>query len=592
MSEVPEVPEHVRGGWGSDAMAEALRATGIPYIALNPGASYRGLHDSIVNYLGNERPQMLLCLHEEHAVAIAHGYAKVSGVPMAAAVHSNVGLMHATMAIFNAFCDRVPMLVVGATGPLDAEQRRPWIDWIHTAADQAALIRQYVKWDDQPTSPGAAVASLLRANQLTRSYPSAPVYVSLDAEAQEQSLPDQPSFDASRYAAIDDPAPSPRSVAAAADLLVGGVRPLILAGRVSRDEGDWGRRVELAERLGADVVTDLKVGAAFPTDHPLHRGAPGLFVSPENLERVRAADVILSLDWVDLGGVLRQACKGAEPAARVISVSADHHLWNGWTKNDHVLAAVDVSVQCRPDVAVAELLRELRSRGASTSRRIEPTVRETAGARAEPTGPTGKLTVRRLAHTLRHLTAETPVTLVRLPFAWNPDDWPLRAPLDYLGIDGGGGVGSGPGMAVGAALALRGTGRLPVAVLGDGDYLMGLTALWTAARYEIPLLVVVANNSSFFNDEIHQDRVARTRLRPVENAHIGMRMEGPEPDLAQLARGQGLEGIGPVLSPDELDDALERALESVRAGCPTVVDVRVECGYGSAIAAAIASKHE
>ena len=136
--------------WGSDAIAAMLRALDIPYLALNPGASYRGLHDSIVNYLGNERPQMLLCLHEESAVAIAHGYAKASGRMMGAVLHSNVGLMHGTMAIFNAWCDRVPMLILGATGPWDAAQRRPWIDWIHTASDQGALVRDYTKWDNQP----------------------------------------------------------------------------------------------------------------------------------------------------------------------------------------------------------------------------------------------------------------------------------------------------------------------------------------------------------------------------------------------------------------------------------------------------------
>jgi hypothetical protein len=135
-------------GFGSDVVAETLRALDIPYVALNPGASYRGLHDSLVNYLGNEQPQMLLCLHEESAVAIAQGYAKVTGRAMGAIVHSNVGLMHATMAIFNAWCDRMPVLVLGATGPVDAVKRRPWIDWIHTARDQGALIRGYVKWDD------------------------------------------------------------------------------------------------------------------------------------------------------------------------------------------------------------------------------------------------------------------------------------------------------------------------------------------------------------------------------------------------------------------------------------------------------------
>src|SRR5579884_3573173 len=144
-------------GWGSDAIAELLRRLELPYISLNPGSSYRGLHDSLVNYLGNERPRMIVCLHEEHAVAVAHGYAKVTGRPMAVALHSNVGLMHATMALYNAFCDRVPMLVIGATGPVDAARRRPWIDWIHTAADQGALVRNYVKWDDQPASVEAAL---------------------------------------------------------------------------------------------------------------------------------------------------------------------------------------------------------------------------------------------------------------------------------------------------------------------------------------------------------------------------------------------------------------------------------------------------
>ena len=140
-----EVPEVVEGGaaieWGSDALAELLSRLDLRYLALVPGSSYRGLHDSLVNYSGNRDPQMLVCLHEEHAVAIAHGYAKVTGRPMAVAVHGNVGLMHATMAIYNAWCNRVPMLIIGATGPVDAARRRPWIDWIHTSADQGALIR-------------------------------------------------------------------------------------------------------------------------------------------------------------------------------------------------------------------------------------------------------------------------------------------------------------------------------------------------------------------------------------------------------------------------------------------------------------------
>src|ERR1700729_369172 len=163
--------------FGSDVVAETLRALEVPYIAVTPGASYRGLHDSIVNYLGNTTPQMLLCVHEEAAVAIAHGYAKVTGNAIAAAVHSNVGLFHATMAIFNAWCDRAPGVILAATGPVDAAKRRPWIDWIHTAADQGAIVRPYTKWDDQPASPAAARESLLRGFWLANSAPQGPVYI-------------------------------------------------------------------------------------------------------------------------------------------------------------------------------------------------------------------------------------------------------------------------------------------------------------------------------------------------------------------------------------------------------------------------------
>src|SRR5205085_8936388 len=200
-------------GFGSDVAAETLRALDIPYIALNPGASYRGLHDSLVNHLGNVRPQMLLCLHEEHAVAIAHGYAKVTGKAMAAAVHSNVGLFHATMAIFNAWCDRMPVVVVGATGPVDAHKRRPWIDWIHTARDQGAIIRDYTKWDDQPASPAAAREALIRATWMANTAPRGPVYINLDAEMQESKLAEPlPPIDVARFMPQAAPAAAPELI--------------------------------------------------------------------------------------------------------------------------------------------------------------------------------------------------------------------------------------------------------------------------------------------------------------------------------------------------------------------------------------------
>src|SRR5262249_2706453 len=303
-------------GFGSDVVAEALRDLDIPYIALNPGASYRGLHDSLVNHIGNATPQMLLCLHEESAVAIAHGYAKVTGKAMAAAVHSNVGLFHATMAIFNAWCDRMPVIILGATGPVDAAKRRPWIDWIHTAADQGAIIRNYTKWDDQPASPAAAREALLRAFWLANSEPQGPVYINLDAELQEAQLEKPlPPIDAQRYRPPVKTAPSVELVRQAVDLLKGAKRPMILAGRVSRDRAAWNDRVKLAEAVGARVTTSLKAGAAFPTDHPLHVHAPTTHTKDELTPLLKEADVILNIDWIYLAGTLKAL--GAQPTLMV-----------------------------------------------------------------------------------------------------------------------------------------------------------------------------------------------------------------------------------------------------------------------------------
>ena len=562
-------------GFGSDVVADALRATDIPYIALNPGASYRGLHDSLVNYLGNERPQMLLCLHEESAVAIAQGYAKVTGKAMAAAVHSNVGLMHATMAIFNAWCDRMPMVILGATGPVDAVKRRPWIDWIHTARDQGALIRGYTKWDDQPASPTAAREAVLRANWIANTAPRGPTYVNLDAEMQESKLAEPVApIDAKRFMPPVESAAPAEFVKQTADLLRNAKHPVILAGRVSRNIEAWKVRVTLAERLNARVVTDLKIGASFPTDHPLHAGVPGgTVLSPEAAEAIRSADVILSLDWVDIAGTLKNA--GGNATAKFVQVSVDHRLHNGWSMDYQGLPPVDIMIDCEPDAAVLALLAALG-----------PAKPHLVSTKSEPFKPAGdKLTVDHLADALRRTIGERPTSLTHISLSWNGAAWPFRHPLDFLGGDGGGGVGGGPGISVGAALALKGSGRLPVAVCGDGDFLMGVTALWTAAHYHIPLLIVVANNRSFFNDELHQERVARVRNRPIENRWVGQRISEPDIDLASMARAQGAQGFGPVTAIRELEATFAKAIAAVDAGHVAVVDVRVEPGYTAPVTA-------
>jgi thiamine pyrophosphate-dependent acetolactate synthase large subunit-like protein len=563
-------------GFGSDVIADALRSTDVPYIALTPGASYRGLHDSIVNYLGNSKPQMLLCLHEEAAVAIAHGYAKVTGKAMVTAVHSNVGLMHASMALFNAWCDRMPVIVLGATGPVDAAKRRPWIDWIHTARDQGALVREYTKWDDQPASPAAAREAILRGTWISNTVPQGPVYINFDAELQEMKVSDPlPSIDVARYMPPVSTAAPADLVRQAAAMLKGAKQVLILSGRTSRDPEVWNARVALAEALNARVVTDLKIGASFPTDHPLYAGAPRA-VAPESVEGLKNVDVVLSLDWVDLAGAMRYA--GPSPSVKVIQVSLDHRIHNGWSMDHQALPPVDLLLSADPDLVVPELVKEV---GKSTKPHAVGTMRKMSDK--EPSGFTNE----NIARSLRKVLGDRPVTYTHLPLSWD-DTWvTFKHPLDYVGSDGGGGVGGGPGISVGAALALKGSGRLPIAICGDGDFLMGVTAVWTAVHYKIPLLFVLANNRSFYNDELHQERMARMRNRPVENKWIGQRMADPEVDLAAMGRAQGAVAFGPITKPADLGPALEKAIAAVDAGQVAVVDVRVEPGYTAVMTAAM-----
>src|SRR5262249_3536755 len=531
---------------------------------------------------GNAAPQMLLCLHEEAAIAIAHGYAKVTGRAMAAAVHSNVGLMHGTMAIFNAWCDRMPIMILGATGPVDAVKRRPWIDWIHTARDGGALTRNYTRGDAQPASPGAAREGLLRAWWLANANPQGPVYVNLDAEMQEAKLTEElPPIDIHRFIPPVAQAPAPEVVHAAAELLSKAKHPLILAGRVSRDTEAWAARVALAEAVGAKVGTNLKVGAAFPTDHPLHVSPPAAFVNEELVAAIKDADVIMSLDWVDLAGTFKSA--GGWPSAKVIQVSLDQNLHNGWSMDHQGLPPVDLFVAPDTDATVAALAEAWPNGPAQ--KEPAPAVRP-AGEPARRKGE-DEIAVEDMALNLREQVGDRDVTLTHVSLSWHGGWWHFHHPLDFIGSDGGGGVGGGPGITVGAALALKGTGRMAIGVCGDGDYLMSATSIWTAVHYRIPLLIVVANNRSFYNDEVHQERMAVQRKRPVENKWIGQRMGDPEIDLAQMAKAQGAQGFGPVTRVEDLPAVYAKAIAAVEAGGVAVVDVRVKPGYGPNVARAM-----
>jgi thiamine pyrophosphate-dependent acetolactate synthase large subunit-like protein len=576
----PEGQPDEKIGWVSDVAAQMLRRFGFPYISLCPGASYRGLHDSLVNHLGNQTPAMVVCLHEDHSVAIAHGYAKATGEPMACVLHANIGLLHGMMALYNAWCDRVPMFVLGATGPMDSSQRRPWIDWIHTSADQGGLIRDFVKWDNQPTSAEAMIEAMCRANIVTRTEPTAPVYICLDAGLQEASLSSVPEFpDVNRFLPPPPPRATAASLAQAVELLRSAKRPLIMIGRGDLTLESWNARVKLAERLGACVMTDLRNHAVFPTDHPAHVVPPFGHQKMNAAARqiVNEADVILSLEWWDLGTSTNAEQDMPATKAKVISATLDPALHNGAHMNYMRLGPVDVPITASSDTLVVDLLEALG-----------PGQREPWRPKAPPRNypETTKPTMASIARELR-AAFEDPelVSISVLCRAWPSEIWPFRNPLAYLGRDGGGGLGSGPGIAVGAALGLHDRGRHNVAIVGDGDFCMGASAVWSAAHSRIPVLIVVNNNRSYFNDEMHQDAIARRRNRPASNRWIGQRIANPEVDIAKLAESKGAVGLGPIKSNDELRKAIAKGVEIIRSGGVCVIDVHIDPGEERSAAA-------
>jgi thiamine pyrophosphate-dependent acetolactate synthase large subunit-like protein len=501
---------------------------------------------------------------------------------MACVLHSNVGLLHGSMGIFNAWCDRAPMIVVGATGPVAPEKRRPWIDWIHTAKDQGALLRDFIKWDDEPRSPHGIVEAFLRGSQLTNSQPTAPVYICLDAGLQEQKLDEPMTVPATtRYLPASPPRARAEDIEAVAELLANAKNPLILFGRGLRSQEAWDNRVKLAELAGASVMTSVRERAAFPSEHKLHVVPPFYWLSPAAKEIVKKADVIVSFDWVDLNGFLLQITRKTDTyPAKIAHCTLDASLHRGWSMDYFALPPVDVPVVAGPDGFVEDVLAALdkklggKSKWTGDNRNTAPVPAYTDNAETEM-GP------RDIEVALAKVRGDQTFTLAHVTIGWAGDVYKFRDPLDFMGHDGGAGLAAGPGLTVGVALALKDQNRPVVSVLGDGDFMQGVSALWTAAHYKIPALFIVSNNRSNFNDELHQEAVAKMRGRPPENRWIGQRIADPELDLCAMARAQGVEAEGPIKTASELEKAIERGLAAVRAGKPYFIDAHVKPGYSN-----------
>ena len=572
---------NTNAAYGSDVVVDILQALGIEYIALNPGASYRGIHDSLVNYAGG-RPEIVLCNNEGVAIAVAHGYAHATGKPMAAAVHNVVGLLNATERIYNAWLDNVPMIVIGGTGPVAAEHRRPGGDWIHTALVQGQAVREFTKFDDQPASVPAVIDSMLRAYQVTTTQPEGPVYLCFDAGLQEDSLTGPVQLpDPATFPPIAPPQADPAALERTVALLLGAQKPVLVVDYVG-DDPTVDALVRLAETLGAPVIDQGDL-FNFPSHHPLNlTDAAG--------ELYAEADVILGLNVENVEAAFsttdrstRLPTSRLSPGAKIIDVTLRHYGIKSWGQSYGKMYPTELVISADVKTVIptlADLVSQRiddagRSRAAERAKMHGARHDELAARFAEQaSGTPDRMTLPFIAQQTWEIIRDHDWVLADrdLRGSWARRLWDFTQRYQYVGTTKAG-IGNGLGRAIGSALANRGTGRLHVHFQPDGDMLYTVSALWTLANQGLPLLTIMHNNRSYNNDEAHQEEVALHRERPVENKGVGIRIEDPNVDFATVARGFSIYGEGPIERPEDLRPALERALASVLNGTPALVDV-------------------
>ena len=579
----PAVPDSVGPQrWASDVIVDLLHAYDLPYAAINPGASYRGLHDSIVNYGGN-RPAMLLCQHEETAVQIAHGYAKATGRPMVAILHNLVGLLHANMAIYYAYIDRVPVMIVGATGPMDETKRRPRIDWIHTAQNQGEAVRAYTKWDYQPHVIDGVPEAFARGYSVMMTEPRGPIYMCYDAWLQEQKLDHEVAMPPAGAARVPSRmAADPTMLEKAADLVAAATRPVIIAEYVGREPAGFHALVALAETAGIPVY-DVDSRLNFPSRHPLNVSyAKDVF---------RTADLILCLDtrdWerptTELVSATRELTSLVPKDATWIDIGFGDLGLSSWALDYQRMHHAQLQILADTTTAIPALTSLLEIRIAGNA-----ALRELIKARTAETLLTSSARREKWAREAKVDWDASPITLPRLASeVWDAikdEDWVLTAgtleqwtrklwdfdtPYRHPGRSLG--TATQFGISLGVALAHRDQKRLVVDMQPDGDLMFDAGAMWVAAKHRIPLLVVMYNNRAYYNDWEHQIRMATLRGTPVERAHIGMDLDDPAPDFAAMARSMGWYAEGPITKPNDVAAALQRAITKVKAGQPALLD--------------------
>ena len=569
-------------GWQSDVIADLIRQYDFPYIVLNPGASYRGLHDSLVNHNGDD-PPMLICQHEKIAVQIAHGYAKVTGKPLVAIVHNVVGLLQATLGVYLAYQDRVPVFLIGATGPVDEGKRRPRLDWNHTANVQGQAVRDFTKWDYQPGGIDGVPSSFARAYSIMMTEPRGPIYMCYDAWLQEAPLTEPVPLPAPGAPRVPSRiAPESAAIEEAAERILSAKWPVLVPEYVGRVETGFGDLQALAETIGAPVV-DNGARLNFPPQHPLDMRM--------NSAVFREADLIVGLDLRDW----QKPTHKVDQMARVLTPHYPESCeWMEIGFGDIEISKWATEMPAFPDcthriladtaVAIPELTRICRARidgdvslarSIDARRRIISDMHDAQRAKwkedARKDWDSAPMTLARLASEVWEAIKGEDWVLANNAFVnWAFRLWDFDKPYRHPGI--GLGTATQIGIALGVALAHKSTGRIVVHCQPDGDLMFDAGALWFASRYEIPMLVVMHNNRAYGNDWDHQITMARQRGTPVERANIGMDLVDPEPDFATMARSMGWYAEGPIEDPADVKDALLRAIEVVKSGKPALVD--------------------
>ena len=570
---------------GSDFMVDTIRSLGINYIASNPGSSFRGLHESVINYGGNKNPEFITCLHEESAVAMGHGFAKAAGKPLAVGCHGTVGLQHAAMAVYNAWCDRAPVIIF-AGNRIDAELRRPGVEWAHAVQDAVKPIRDFVKWDAMPLSLQHFAEATVRAYKIATTPPMGPVVIVIDAELQEQAAESRPVIPT--FSETIPPQGDQGALDEAAQWLIEAERPLILADRLARTPAGMKHLLELAETLQAPVVD--KLGRMnFPTDHYLNQSGPAR-------RYLREADVILGLELNDFWGSVarvrdlpnREEVSLTRPDVKLISLGVGDLYLKSNYQNFQRFLAVNLSIAGDAESSLPVLIELMRKKISSSQRgKIERRKAELQKAFHETRERNHKaasyawnarpISTARLCMELWQQIKHHDWSLVSDTFFqsfWPQRLWDFNQHHQFMGGSGGFGVGYGAPAAAGCALANRDEGRLSVNIQSDGDLLYAPGILWTTAHHGIPLLSVIHNNRAYHQEIMHVQRTALRRQRGADGqAKIGNVFDEPEINFSDLAKSMGVWATGPIEHPDDLAPALERATEIVSQGAPAVVDV-------------------